>query len=541
MRIRSTRRAPKEEPTEPSGKTVDALVASVKIDDADVARRKRFLDLTERDVERLFALHKQIGANGEKVVFLDAFYQHLLAFDETARFLKDEAMVARLKVLQARHFDSLTAGSYGPDYFGDRIRVGAAHWRIRLEPQWYLGAYCKYLILLLSSLRKSLSSDPTAFLETLSALFKIIFLDLGLAFETYIRCERNAIQEKASQLAALNKVVGAITTSLDVVETLDQIMHSARTLTRSKACCIAFFDHHTNLFTNWVTQGLSEHFVENMSFRSGGLADEVFTTTRSNGALAGAYIVSNDQPQTRHKLSKLTHDEGILGFACLPLESQARRLGVIYVYRSDRDTFEPSDIELLQTFALLAAQAIDNARMHKVTMDQAIVDPLTGLYNRREFELRLGAEYARAARYNRALSILFLDIDHFKQVNDTHGHAAGDVVLKVLADILRRQLRANDVPARYGGEEFVVILPEITGEAAKEIAERLRRAVAATSFRLPQGHEITLTISIGVSCYPACGGTAPQIVDYADQALYAAKNSGRNRVVLYSERPKAES
>jgi len=511
----------------------------MKIDEAEVENRKRFLELGGRDVERLVALHTWIDASDEKATFLDAFYRHLLAFDETARFFKDEKMVARLKATQARYFDNLTAGSYDAGYFGDRMRVGAAHWRVRLEPHWYLGAYCKYLTLLLSSLRGSVGSDAAAFQETLSALLKITFLDLGLAFEVYARCERNAIQEKADQLAALNKVVGAITTSLDVVETLDQIMHSARALTRSKACSIAFFDHNTNLFTNWVTQGLSEHFVQNMSFRPGGLADEVFTMTSSNDALAGTYIVSNDQPQTQHKLSRLTRDEGILGFACLPLESQARRLGVIYVYRSDRDTFEPSEIELLQTFALLAAQAIDNARLHKVTMEQAIVDPLTGLYNRREFELRLGVEHARAMRYERALSILFADIDHFKQVNDVHGHASGDAVLKELAATLRRHLRANDVPARYGGEEFVVILPEIDGHAAKEIAERLRLAVAAIPFRLPQGQEISLTISIGISCYPACADAPPQLMNCADQALYAAKNSGRNRVVLYREMPDA--
>ena len=537
MRIGSRRDAPKEDPTERSGKTIDALAASVKMDEAEVARRKRYLDLTQRDVERLVALHNWIDANGEKGAFLDAFYRHLFAFDETARFLKDVEVVVRLKAAQAKYFDNLTAGRYDTDYFADRIRVGAAHWRAKLEPQWYLGAYCKYLILILTSLRKSLGSDPAAFLETISAVFKIVLLDMGLAFETYVRCERNAIQDKADQLAALNKVAGAITTSLDVVETLDQIMHSARAMTRSKACSIAFFDHNTNLFTNWVTQGLSERFIQNMSFRPGGLADEVFTMGSSNDALAGAYIVSNDRPETRHKLSRLTRDEGILGFVCLPLESQARRLGVIYVYRSDRDIFESSEIELLQTFALLAAQAIDNARLHKVTMEQAIVDSLTGLNNRREFELRLGVEHARAARYKRALSVLFVDIDHFKQVNDTHGHAAGDAVLKTLADTLRRQLRTNDVAARYGGEEFVVILTEIDGHRAKELAERLRHAVAAMVFCLPQGREIKLTISIGVSCYPDCAGTPLELVNYADRALYAAKSSGRNRVVLYSEMP----
>lgn len=339
-----------------------------------------------------------------------------------------------------------------------------------------------------------------------------------------------AIKERTSQLHALNRMAIAVTSSLDLKEVLDRIMRLGIGLTASKASCIAFYDQEAQRFKEWVTQGLSAHFIQEMSFRSGGLADEAFTAMTT----AGTYILSNDRPQTKHKLSKLVREEGIKSFICLPLASRANRLGVIYFYRSDRDTFELDEIELLTTCAHLAAEAIENARLYDQTKEQARTDVLTGLHNRREFDLRLAEEHRRAARYAKPYALMMLDIDNFKQVNDTHGHPAGDAVLKTLADILRKQLRDVDLAARYGGEEFVIIFPEISGGTAKPVAERVCRAIAATPFRLPDDQEIGVTASIGVSSYPKDADTPWMVVDCADRALYAAKEAGRNRVVMHS-------
>ncbi|OHC80039.1 MAG: hypothetical protein A3B62_05275, partial [Rhodospirillales bacterium RIFCSPLOWO2_01_FULL_65_14] len=326
-----------------------------------------------------------------------------------------------------------------------------------------------------------------------------------------------AVEARTLQLSALNHVAIAITSSSSLQDILNEIMRSGIHLTGARAACIAFYDQGVGRFKEWVTQGLSEHFVQNMAFRPGGLADETFTTTT-----VGTYILSNDRPETQHKLSKLTHDEGIKCFICLPLTSHAHHLGVIYVYRDDRDTFESPEIELLTTFARLAAETIESARLRERLAGEARTDALTGLYNRREFEQRLVEEQARAKRYGKPYAFMMLDIDHFKQVNDVHGHAAGDIVLKTLADVLRKQLRDADIPARHGGEEFAVIFPEINDTAAKKVAERVRRAVAATPFRLPDGREIGVTVSIGVSSYPKDADTPREVVDCADRALYAA-------------------
>ncbi|MEK6550824.1 MAG: diguanylate cyclase [Pseudomonadota bacterium] len=364
--------------------------------------------------------------------------------------------------------------------------------------------------------------------------------ELGELGENFNRMA-GAVEARTSQLSALNQVAIAITSSSSLKDTLNEIMRRGMLLTGAQAACIAFYDQETNRFKEWVTQGLSEHFVKNMSFRPGGLADEAFTTTTTTTTTTavGTYILSNDQPQTKHKLSKLTHDEGIRCFICLPLTSHANRLGVIYFYRTDRDSFTPAEIELLTTFARLAAEAIENRRLHEHLAGEARTDALTGLYNRREFDARLADEHQRARRYAKPFAVLMIDIDHFKRVNDDYGHPAGDAVLKALAGIFKKQFRDVDIIARYGGEEFTVILPEISGGAAKPVAERVRRAVAATPFQLPDGREIGITVSIGVSCFPNCADNPRQVLESADQALYVAKEAGRNRVLLYRETLKA--
>src|SRR3989344_3738245 len=166
-----------------------------------------------------------------------------------------------------------------------------------------------------------------------------------------------AVEARTLQLSALNHVAIAITSSSSLQDILNEIMRSGIHLTGARAACIAFYDQGVGRFKEWMTQGLSEHFVQNMAFRPGGLADETFTTTT-----VGTYILSNDRPETQHKLSKLTHDEGIKCFICLPLTSHAHHLGVIYVYRDDRDTFESPEIELLTTFARPAAGGTGNGR-----------------------------------------------------------------------------------------------------------------------------------------------------------------------------------
>ena len=237
---------------------------------------------------------------------------------------------------------------------------------------------------------------------------------LALAFNAMaekIERHEQALEERSSQLNALNQIAVAITSLLSLQDILNEIMRSGIALSGAKASCIAFYDEATALFTQWVTHGLSEHFVGNLSFSSGGLADEAFTS--------GSYILSNDRPETRHKLSRLAHEEHLRCFICLPLASRDRRLGVIYFYRTDRDTFMPTEIELLTTFASLAAQAIENVRLYAQVQEQARTDALTGQKLNEELEAKVAVrtadlEHARleAEQANRAKSDFLAAMSH---------------------------------------------------------------------------------------------------------------------------------
>jgi two-component system, cell cycle response regulator len=166
----------------------------------------------------------------------------------------------------------------------------------------------------------------------------------------------------------------------------------------------------------------------------------------------------------------------------------------------------------------------------------ATSDPLTGLFNRGYVDDRLAMELSRAQRYNKALTVAVVDADHFKALNDTHGHSAGDLALKKLAGLLRESFRQSDTTGRYGGEEFVVILPETDMETARRKVESLREVIASTPIELRDRREpVRVTISAGLASFPADGSDATELFATADERMFAAKREGRNRVVAASE------
>jgi len=214
-----------------------------------------------------------------------------------------------------------------------------------------------------------------------------------------------------------------------------------------------------------------------------------------------------------------------------PLVVKGELLGVILA--ADRRTglpFLEADLELLTIFAGQAAAALDNIRLYARLEKAATTDALTHLANRRNFEEVLEKEMARASRYGHPLSLLMLDIDRFKDVNDTYGHVTGDQVLRRLGEVLRNQLRTTDVPARYGGEEFTVIMPHTPKPHAAAVAERLRTKVEEANLFFTTRLRV-LTVSIGVAAFPSDGSTMDTFVGAADNALYRAKRAGRNRVI----------
>lgn len=504
---------------------LENVARELGLTEGEIASRKAFLAFGDDDAACLRALHLPLAKVRAEII--NEFYAHLLSFEETSALLGDEETLTRLKRKQSAYFERLTAGEYGLRYVRDRLGVGIVHQSIGLEPKWYLGGFNAYLRLLFSRLWDTGAADRSM-LQTMLSLLKLTFFDIGLAIDTYIYERQRVIVRKSSQLVALNQVMAAVTSSLSLRHVLEEVMRRAAELTGSRACCIALYDEAEGSFRDWVTRGLSENFTRSMAFRPGGLADEAFSS--------GASVLSNDLPGTRHRLSHLARQEGIRSFICLPLTFRPQKLGVLYVYRDDRDDFTRDEIELLATFAHCASGAISNARLHAQMTDLARTDALTGIDNRRSFNERLGIEATRGDRYRRPFALLMVDVDHFKRVNDAYGHQAGDEALKFLAALLRDRGRAGiDVAARIGGEEFAVLLPETAADGARDMAERIRTEVEHSTIRLGNAIEFGVTVSVGIACYPDHADSADTLVRSADRALYGAKRLGRNRAVLFGE------
>jgi diguanylate cyclase (GGDEF)-like protein len=216
---------------------------------------------------------------------------------------------------------------------------------------------------------------------------------------------------------------------------------------------------------------------------------------------------------------------------CLPLVSFGENIGLLVCVTTQSKAFLANDIQALESVADILATATQNARYVDRVRQLAYRDGLTGVFNRRYFESRLIDEVTRAARYGGGVSVLMIDLDHFKSVNDDFGHMVGDDVLRMVSAIFVRQLRKVDVVCRYGGEEFAVVLPATQGASAAAVADKLRRSVANTEF---PGVSHPVTVSIGIAEFPANGITRDDIVRAADAALYEAKAAGRNQVCLAS-------
>jgi diguanylate cyclase (GGDEF)-like protein len=216
---------------------------------------------------------------------------------------------------------------------------------------------------------------------------------------------------------------------------------------------------------------------------------------------------------------------------CLPLISQGETIGVLALESARAGAFTPNDVQPLESVADICATAIQNARYFDRVRHMAYVDGLTGIFNRRYFEMRIAEEMERARRYDNALALIMVDLDHFKRLNDEFGHLLGDEVLRQVTTLFGQNLRKSDIVCRYGGEEFVLLMPQTAVEQATAAAEKLRKAIETWSF---PGVAWPVTISSGVSSFPADGDSRDALVSAADRALYAAKQGGRNRVVVAS-------
>lgn len=226
-------------------------------------------------------------------------------------------------------------------------------------------------------------------------------------------------------------------------------------------------------------------------------------------------------------------------FATIPLKIEKEIVGVLNINDGEKVSFNVSNLDFVLKLSEFISMTVSNAVLYERTKKLSVTDGLTGISNRPNMEQVLRSEFERSMRYGAPLSVVLLDVDHFKGVNDTYGHQKGDEILVAFASLLKKFCRANDTAARYGGEEFLMILPQSNAQGAFKIAERVREEMMKLNFTGNESH-FSVTTSCGVvELDRDFIKNTDQLVAMADQALYEAKNSGRNKTVIgHSENKK---
>jgi diguanylate cyclase (GGDEF)-like protein len=317
---------------------------------------------------------------------------------------------------------------------------------------------------------------------------------------------------------ALFGMTRMINSGLAQRDLLANLAEHTAAMMQADSCSIFLFEEQTNMLLSHGSHGLSAQEEAGATFAKGqGVAGWV--------AQQGIAALIDDVTKDPRYLHIPEQNLEIRSLLCIPMSVRATVLGVMTVTSKKVAAFTREDEELLSFIGTSIVRDLENARLYKM----AITDPLTRVYNRQYLLHRLPDEVERCRRYNDPLSIILFDADHFKRVNDTHGHAAGDVVLRELADVVKKDLRETDALVRYGGEEFLALLPKTDLEGAMKIAERVRVHVSAQSFRYLDVN-MRITISSGVGQY-AAEESEGAFVERVDHALMEAKNGGRNRVI----------
>jgi diguanylate cyclase (GGDEF)-like protein len=325
-------------------------------------------------------------------------------------------------------------------------------------------------------------------------------------------------QQRARQLQAINAIAQQTTAVLDLEELLRRVCELIQD---------AFRVSHVSLF-------LREDHDLVLRAHHGTLTPRVSE---------GGRFPASAEPWAAILASNSTAMETDLGSApasakfftesasrmCIPLVSFGQTLGILALDSALPDAFRDGDLQSLESVADICATAIQNAHYVERVKQLAYLDGLTGIFNRRFFELRILEEIERARRYGTGMAVIMADIDQFKRLNDEFGHVLGDEVLRQVSSLFNQQLRKIDVVCRYGGEEFGILLTQTSAPHAMSVAEKLRKMVEGWQF---PGVPRTVTISAGAAAFPEHGTARDELVKAADAALYAAKQAGRNRVCL---------
>ena len=321
------------------------------------------------------------------------------------------------------------------------------------------------------------------------------------------------LKQQADELDALKKLSLNLTSSLDLQTVLDAVVTEAMRLVKNARTAHIFLYEDGKLEFG---AALNDDGVRNMPLAMPRLHGLTYTVART-----GQQIIIEDMQ--KHPLYVNTPSEWLGSIIGMPLKFNDTIVGVMNLSRTTRGSFSSSELRLLGLLADQAAVAISNASLHQTVSRQAYSDMVTGLPNRRALDDRLEEEVIKARRTSSKFAVIMLDVDGFKSVNDTYGHAIGDQVLRSLFNFLATGLRSTDFLARYGGDELTLILSQSEPPSAVVVVQKILENVAQYTFEVPGGQQLHLGLSCGIAMFPVHANTAANLLRAADEALYRAK------------------
>jgi diguanylate cyclase (GGDEF)-like protein len=413
-------------------------------------------------------------------------------------------------VIADARFSALLATVHGR---ADKDRLGGDEVFWTFEPDIVYSAL-EYLMARVSAQHPYHATEFEAAVRT--SMPKSASLQLTVSVTTKLA---HLLQEQASREIAVNRIATAIRESLELGVILQKTVDEVGIALNVGSCALRVKDETAEPPLNYFYFGehsagaslSEEETINDLDLHCSRLAEHPET------------IIQDADDETNGEDEKLP-------CAAVPLIFQERLIGVLQVTAADEArVWGENEILLLRTVANQVAVAVNHASLFAQIQRQALTDALTGCYNRRSFEMQLDREMQVARRQHQPLSLIMLDLDRFKQLNDSVGHDAGDAALRKLADCFKQELRGIDWAARFGGDEFALILPQAYAEGAQIVAERLRASIA--TIEIPGFGN--LSASLGIATFPSQASSRTDLVIAADAALYSAKRAGRNRVCVF--------